>query len=209
MAGPISEAKARCDADYSLAIGLSCELAAWLLLVWADNLLVLASMAEGLPAKCKAYEQALPKPRPTSFRKLIGGAAQSPRPSATVADSIAGRRTGCLGVRLDHCGSTKTMGAHRLEVATKDWGRWRHLLGAPALAVHTHMHKTYETVVASALWVSPLWAASSCLHGTLTSAEQRWTRCVAGCRTTPDEEWIPYYRRKKAAAAWIQNACAE
>lgn len=67
----------------------------------------------------------------------------------------------------------------------------------------------HEIVVASALWGSPRWAASTWLHGALSSAEQRWTIWVAGCRAKQNEEWIPDNRLRKAAGVRILDACAE
>lgn len=46
------------------------------------------------------------------------------------------------------------MVGHRLELATKVWGGWRHGLATPPIAVHRRMRTTYETVVASALWLA-------------------------------------------------------
>lgn len=73
-------------------------------------------------------------------------------------------------------------------------GKWRHLLATLALADHARMHKTYEV----SLW----------LHGAPSSAEQRWTRWVAGCRRT-STEGIPSYRRRTAIVTRILASCVE
>lgn len=56
---------------------------------------------------------------------------------------------------------------------------------------------------------TPLWIASTSRHDSHSAAEQRWTPRVAGCRRAPDEEWIPYRRRRSAAVARILDVCAE
>lgn len=94
---------------------------------------------------------------------LPNASVPQPLPSLQLAagDLAIRDRITCLGVCVDPCGSTQTMVARRLEVATKVWGRWRHLLVSPTPANQARMHNTHETVVASALWGPILWAASS------------------------------------------------
>lgn len=113
------------------------------------------------------------------LRELLGGVAEHVSSTAIAPDAAGSGQLGGsgLGPVASGCASTIAdpprpwLPAHRLEAATKMWGKWRHLLATPALAVHARVHKTYETVVASALWGSPLWAASSWFHGALSSAK--------------------------------------
>lgn len=55
----VPEAKARCFAELGIASEWSSDLSDWSVLVWADNLGVMASKADGLAARRRAYERAL------------------------------------------------------------------------------------------------------------------------------------------------------
>lgn len=72
---------------------------------------------------------------------------------------------------LDQYGLTNTLVGHRLEAATKVWGRWRHLFSTPLAPVHDRTHKTHEIVVASASWAARLWDTMG--RGTPAGGEQK------------------------------------
>ena len=105
-----------------------------------------------------------------------------------------------LGVMFDSRGSTRTMVAFRLREAHKVWGRVRHLLVAHSLPVALRARRFYQTVVASATYGSGLWTPSKTLYNILEAQELRWLRALTCVRKLRGEEWVPFYRRRRAAA---------
>lgn len=191
VAGPLPEANARCDVDLGLSISWSSELSKWSLLVWADSLLVMANTADGLLARCRAYEQALGKLVLCVFGEFLGGAAQCVSSPGTATDAVGGR---CLGD--SGCAST-------ILDPPRPWSAtgWRPQPRNGGSGATCWLRRTWQSTPACTTPMRGWLPAPS--GDSSSSAEQRRTRWVAGCRRKPEDEWIPYYRRRTATVMRI------
>lgn len=158
VVGPLEKARAEMDREW-LAAERSSEISQWSLLVWADNLFVLSSSWHGLQHRCRAF---LSLELPLSAKSLqVLPNASTPDPadlSLRAGPLVACGEIQCSGVTLDRVGSTQTMSRARarVEAVGKVWGRWRRSLASKGVPVQQRVHVFCATLVASAIWGSPL-----------------------------------------------------
>lgn len=140
----------------------------------------------------------------SSSLEFLIGAAAAPVPPPVLTSSRQEFHTvdtlRVLGVMVDSRGSTHTQLEFRLREANKVWGRTRHLLCDRSLAPALCVQRFYQTVGTSATYGCGMWAPTSTLFNSIEAQELRWLRAMTGVRKNPGEEWVPFYRRRRAAA---------
>lgn len=101
-----------------------------------------------------------------------------------------------LGVMVDGAGSTDAMVRFRLQQAQS----MLHRLRASLRSRDIHRRKRGRRPVgASALYGAGAWSISSALAHDIHIADMGWLRSVVQVTRRPGEEWIPFYRRRRAA----------
>ena len=110
-----------------------------------------------------------------------------------------------LGVMLDDRGFTRAMVDFRLRAAQRVWGRLRHLLCSRSLEPDLRIRRFYQTVIASATYGAGLWNPTTSVYTLLDAQELRWVRAMTGLHRHRGEEWVPFYRRRKAAAERLRD----
>ena len=113
----------------------------------------------------------------------------------------------CLGVALDACGSTTAQVEHRLDFARARWHRHRAML----LSHHVPPSDRYRffraTVGSSLLHGAGNWVPSAHVRAQLELTEMRYLRQMTKVRKAPEEDWVPFYRRRhKLAQAFREEA---
>lgn len=188
------------------------EFSADSLLIWADNVFVLASSAETLQTRLNDIEAAFGAlrlsfssdslevlanphvPEHPPFRLHGSGQEFSLVPSMRV-----------LGVRLDSVASTSTQVSFRLAEAQKVYGRLRPLLGCRRIPAPERIFRFYQAVGASAVFGAGLWTLGRTTRQQIEAQELRWLRCMGHVRKGEDEPWIPFYRRRRREAERLRR----
>jgi hypothetical protein len=171
------------------------------LLVWADNIFILADSPQKGALRARQVEQHLNRwgiqLGGDSLEWLVNEAAQPYKAGAETRLRAARLREveelRVLGVMLDSRGSTETQVRHRLRTAAATWTRWKPLLCDPRVPLHIRLAKLDTTVGASALFGSGSWALTVGIARTLRIASNKWARFMLG-RKPEERTWLEHVK---------------
>ena len=175
------------------------------LLVWADNVWLLASSEADLHDRVAdilaVFEAARLVFSDESLELLATPACGlAPGPWSS-CNRVFARPEGmsALGVALSATADTEVMIKHRVRAAESSWARHRAALTDGAVPASVRWRRWHDTVGASLLWGAALWRPSSTLQRRLHTIEASHLRRVLGMRKRDGETWIEFYRRRRGS----------
>ena len=192
------------------------ELEPWSILVWADNIFVMATTAIALRRRVEALEAGL---RGLDLTFSTSSLEQLRNPwfvqegqlrlplgdqSFRTVDLLP-----CLGVGLDAEASTLGMIRHRQAAAVRTWYRHRDALMGAGLPDGLRMRAFRGTVGASLLYGSAHWLPTLAARDELARAETRYLRMLTGLRKQEADSWMDFYSRRHRAVERLGRAAPD
>ena len=175
------------------------------ILVWADNIFIVADDPQEVERRARDLERAF-----ASKRLRFGDASLHALSNRFAQQQVMSTAEGqifkhvdkfeVLGNMLDAYGSSDTLVAHRLQQARKVFGRLAGLLTSPDIPTRDRLRAFYTTVGASVLWCAGCWVPSCRIQQALSGQESRWLRRMTAPRRAPDQDWVEWLRTGKRYA---------